>query len=118
MIIDNMGNLSMMLITPVFTICILCMIYSVAKGNTALLRKLIFVSILATIYMTIIVMHRTMGAWQFGNRYSNDIIPWIYLGILWCDKEYPGFVKYHIPFAIWGLSLNLVGSVAVYNWWI
>lgn len=118
MIINNFGCLSIFLVTPLFLVFLLNFIVLIVKKEFRLLKRNSAILILAVLYMTIVIMHKTMGAWQFGNRYSNDIIPWIYLVILWCDKEYPGFVKYHIPFAIWGLCLNLVGSVAVYNWWI
>lgn len=74
--------------------------------------------VLASFYMLIIVMHKTMGAWHFGNRYSNDILPWIYLGTTIASGRYGQLVKWQIPALIWGICLNVVGSVAVYNGWV
>jgi len=73
--------------------------------------------VLSAGYLFIVVMHRTMGGFHFGNRYTNDLLVWIYYGILLVQAKYPGLFKYQIPLLIWGMCLNVVGTVVVNNGW-
>lgn len=115
--VDHFGNLSMLLVSPVFVLFMIYMLVALAKKEYAIFRTMFLVFALAIAYMLVVVMHRTMGGWHFGNRYTNDLLPWIYFGMLLLQRKYPGLAKIQIPLCIFGMCLNAIGSVVVYNGW-
>ena len=117
MIIDHFGNLSVFIVSPLFLLFILCLIVMCFKKEWKLCGILSMILVLSAGYLFIVVMHRTMGGWHFGNRYTNDLLVWIYYGILLVQAKYPGLFKYQIPLLIWGMCLNVVGTVVVNNGW-
>lgn len=118
MILSNMGYTSMLIVSPIYIIFFIYIFYMLIKKEYKRCLEMIGILVLSVIYMLIIVMHKTMGGWHFGNRYSNDILPWVFLGTTIASGKYGGLVKWQIPALIWGICLNVVGSVAVYNGWV
>lgn len=70
------------------------------------------------IHILLIVSHKTMGGWHFGNRYLNDLLPFVYCGVLVYLPEDDTNVKWNYPLCILGMCLNFVGSIATYNTWL
>ena len=71
----------------------------------------------ALIYLLVLCSHRTLGGWQFGNRYLKDIMPWLFTGYLLL-REKGGRVGWTlIPLFLLGLSVSLTGTVITYNYW-
>lgn len=115
MIIDHFGNLNFMIVSPfvIFALCMLvCMLL---KRQWRTVGGMLGVSALSAGYLLVTMLHRTMGGWHFGNRYTNDILPWIYLTVVWGLSREEKMGKYQIPMAIFGMCLNAVGLVIVYN---
>ena len=74
---------------------------------------------LTLVYLFIVLCHRTLGAWQFGNRYLVDVMPWMFFGIL-ChqpEEQEDRFARWTLPLAVWGFAINLIGTVAAYRSW-
>ena len=117
MLIDHFGNLSVLIVSPIFVLFLCCFLGMLFKHKWKLFRMLGMILLLSTAYLLIVVMHRTMGGWHFGNRYTNDLLVWVYFGILLVQTKYPGLFKYQIPLLIFGMCLNAVGSIVVYNGW-
>lgn len=115
-VFDSFGNLNMFIVSPILIVAILVFVYSICKKSFHLAGLNGLIILLSVIYMFVVVMHKTMGAWHFGNRYANDILPWCYLGVCMVISKYPRIAKYQMPFAIWGMCLNVIGTVVVYNW--
>lgn len=115
LIIDHFGNLNFMLASPIVIAAILGLTFVVFKRDWKLCRMGILTMVLVTIYLTITVMHRTMGAWHFGNRYAIDILPYIYVLVGLISAKYPRLVKYYVPLCLLGCMLNVVGTIVVYN---
>ncbi len=69
-----------------------------------------------TAHMLIVLCHRTLGGWQFGNRYIVDILPFVFDGLLtWMPKN---FSKLGRIACCEGIVLNVAGLIATYNHWI
>lgn len=66
---------------------------------------------LIIIHFLLLCMHKTMGGWQFGNRYTADALPAAFLAYLLL-KQKPGWTD--MALFVFGLSLNLVGAVLTY----
>ena len=71
--------------------------------------------LLSVAYLIVTMMHATMGGWHFGNRYTNDILPWLFVCLMPIFRKYRGWIKWQIPFAVWGILFNVAGTVIVYN---
>lgn len=115
MLIDHAGNLNFLWVNPPILIFMFTVIAACIKKekDTAMLGGLIF--ILSAGYLVITAMHATMGGWHFGNRYTNDILPWLFISVIMFFSKHRWLIKWQIPFAIWGILFNVVGTVIVYN---
>lgn len=113
--VDSMGNLNIFIVSPIFLFAVFGFIYIIWKKSYDLMGIYTGIMILSVIYMLFVVMHKTMGGWGFGNRYANDILPWIYLGVCILVSRFPHLIKYETPLCIWGICLNALGTVIVYN---
>ena len=115
MVIDHFGNLNFLWVNPPVFIFILVMIAAIIKKekNTAVIG--IMTVFLSAGYLVITAMHATMGGWHFGNRYTNDILPWLFIAHAMFFAKHDRLVKWQLPFAIWGIMFNVVGTVIVYN---
>lgn len=79
--------------------------------------RLVLPALLAA-HAVIICCHRTLGGWQFGNRYLLDLLPYVYFGLIRLKPEDERFAQLCLPLFVLGAALNLVGTVGVYNAWI
>lgn len=70
------------------------------------------------VHVFIICAHKTLGAWQFGNRYMVDTMPWLFCGLLLSMPQGDGWAKWSMPLFVWGAALNLIGTAATYAGWI
>ncbi|MCR5691919.1 MAG: hypothetical protein K6G62_06845 [Eubacterium sp.] len=114
----TMNGMAFWLITPLFITVAMAWIYYVIKGKNKNYVTLIMIPILVLAHILFICCHRTLGGWHFGNRYLLDALPYLYYGLLlWMPRE-GWFAKINQPLFFLGFSLNLVGTVATYNYWI
>ena len=82
------------------------------------LRVMIFASTLINIIF--ICMHDTLGAVQFGARYACDILPFIFLGIIWYKNSKKKLIpikldRFEIFLIIFGIILNIFGAITIYK---
>lgn len=69
--------------------------------------------------LLIVVCHRTLGGWQFGNRYLLDMLPYLFDGMLrLAPEEDDRLAALCTPLFAMGFAVNLIGTVATYNAWI
>jgi len=114
-LVNHFGNLSMLIVSPLFVVFLLLFLVSICgKGGDKPMLEGMTV-LLALCYLAILLCHRTLGGWQFGNRYSNDLLPWCYLGVVRMLVRRPKWQAVQIPFFVWGICLNTVGSIFVIN---
>ncbi|MDO5377386.1 MAG: hypothetical protein Q4G52_03530 [Clostridia bacterium] len=74
---------------------------------------------LLLINLLIVVCHRTLGGWQFGNRYLLDMLPYLFDGMLrLAPEEDDRLAALCTPLFAMGFAVNLIGTVATYNAWI
>lgn len=115
MIIDHFGNLNFMIVCPIAAVALAGLGYAIFKKNRRLALMGVLIVILSIGYLLFLTMHKTMGGWQFGNRYAIDILPYVYLLMSMISAKYPGINKYCIPLFVFGSCLNIVGTVIVFN---
>ncbi len=75
--------------------------------------------LLPLLHLLFLCCHKTLGGWQFGNRYTVDLLPVIFLGVLlWLRQEKSHLPIWTYPLLFWGMGINLVGTVALMNGWL
>ena len=93
-----------------------------AWGHGLLRRRnltvLIMLPIIIVAHVFMICCHRTLGGWQFGNRYLLDMMPWLFAAFLLWMPEDDRYVRWSVPLLGWGAALNIIGTVATYRFWI
>ena len=115
MLIDHFGNLNFLWVNPPILIAVFGIIFACIKKEkkAALLGGVTI--LLSVVYLIVTMMHATMGGWHCGNRYTNDILPWLFVCFMLVLAKHNRLVKWQIPFAIWGILFNVVGTIIVYN---
>lgn len=75
--------------------------------------------LLPLLHLVLLCSHKTLGGWQFGNRYTVDLLPLILWGVLsLLSKEKYLYLTPAIPLFLWGMGLNLAGTIALMNGWL
>lgn len=115
LVINSMGNLNFLIVSPFLLFVVFLFIFAFIKRAYKEVLTGIRIILLSALYLSIVVMHKTMGGWHFGNRYTNDILPWFYPVACMILSRFPFLAKYQVPICIWGICLNVVGTVCVYN---
>lgn len=86
------------------------------KGRMDALITVLILS--AALHLFVFLCHRTLGGWQFGNRYLVDMLPYLFCGMLLLMTEAERWDRYVLPVCCEGALVNLVGMIAAYNHWI
>jgi len=104
------------LISPMLVVFLLAWGCAVARHKRAFLRRAL--PLCAAVHLMIVLCHRTLGGWQFGNRYLLDMMPWLFYGVLAMAPPGRRFEQATAPLYCLGAAVNLMGTVAAYNHWI
>lgn len=109
---------SFLVANPIFIVYIFKSIKNIKEKNTSMLRILIFIFTLLNIIF--ICLHRTLGAWQFGARYTCDVLPFIFLGLIWQKNKKDNILKiklskFEIVCIVFGIILNVFGTILMYT---
>ncbi len=81
-----------------------------------LLRLMIFITTIINILF--ICLHRTLGGWQFGSRYTCDLLPFIFLAIVTYKGKNNQAIKldiFEIICIIFSIILNVYGTILLYS---
>lgn len=111
---QEFNGTNMFVVSPVFIAYIVYGIYAFAKNKSD--RKLLtLVFVLLCTELLCITAHKTMGGSQFGNRYTNDVLPLVFLSLIHSLPGNKSYDKLNIVLLIFGFTVNAVGSVLYYN---
>lgn len=115
MIINHFGDLNFLFVNPIIVAVLIGWLWMILKKDGVIFAWGMVVMCLVLDYLLVIAMHKTLGAWQFGNRYVIDILPYVFLlgAMLFSKYKKPG--KYLLPLLIFGVGLNVFGTVVVMN---
>lgn len=100
------------LISPIMLVFIILLMIGLVKNkdkNVTLLLPFVFL-----LHLISIVMHKTLGGWHFGNRYLNDLLPFVFYGVLVLLPKKDWFTKLCYPLFFLGLLLNYAGAINMY----
>lgn len=97
---------------PIFLIWFINIGKDIYKKSISLQKILLMAAF--TVNFLLLAAHNTMGGWQFGNRYTIDLIPYVLL-YMFIDGDLPRRLdKPTIFIGAFALIINLYGAMAVY----
>lgn len=71
------------------------------------------------VHILLTLSHKTLGGWQFGNRYFIDLLPYVFFVFLYATKdENDPLEQWQLPLFIFGIVVNVVGAIVTYNNWV
>ena len=103
--------------SPIFLVFAICFLLHLRQNirNPALAFALLSIPV----HLLLLCCHATLGGWQFGNRYTIDALPVLFFAQMSILKKVPSDLPCITrPLFLWGLGLNLVGTVALQNGWL
>ena len=106
---QQFNGMNIFLASPVFAVAMFYYIRDF-KNNTSL-KTVALITILVEILL--ITSHKTMGGWQFGNRYINDCLP-LALVILAYSYKKQRLTKSMLLLTIYGVVFNGAGTILCY----
>lgn len=116
LVYDTYDCMAFWLIAPMTLSFIVTWLFALVRKRKACGFGLAALPAMLAVHLFIICCHRTLGGYQFGNRYIVDMLPFVFFGLLYWK---PGWgARLQIPLFMLGFSVNLIGTVATYNHWI
>lgn len=118
LIYDTYDCMAFWLIDPIIVSFMVTWLYALTRKRKACGLSLIIVPATVCVHLMIVCCHKTMGGYQFGNRYIVDMLPYVFYGLI-TYKQGVGKAEWlNNPLFALGFSINLIGTVSTYNHWI
>ena len=105
------------LVCPLSISFVLCWVHGLRNREKSDLPLLIGLPLFLLLHTLLICMHRTLGGFQFGNRYFVDLLPFLLLGKKKKKNPKETFDLTQLPLLAAGTCLNLLGTVMAYHTW-
>ena len=105
------------LVCPLVISFVICWINGIRHAKRSGLPLLAGLPLLLLLHTLLTCMHRTLGGFQFGNRYFVDMMPFLLLGLLSWKSQDERFELTQLPLFAAGTFLNLLGTVMAYHTW-
>jgi len=116
--LPKFDGMAFWMVSPVFISYLIYVILSIFKKEKVNLALAVGIPLFICVHFLLLTMHKTMGGWHFGNRYTNDALPFLLYAVLMLMPKNDKYEFLHYPLFLFGLALNAVGTAAVYNRWI
>ncbi len=72
---------------------------------------------LSLVYVFILCCHRTLGGWQFGNRYLKDVMPFIFYALCLAAPDTRGYRAFSALLLAGSAAMHIVCTVITWNYW-
>ena len=118
MIYDTYDCMAFWLIDPIIVSFMVMWLYALTRKRKAYGLNLIIVPATICVHLMIVCCHKTMGGYQFGNRYIVDMLPYVFYGLITYKQGVRKAEWLNNPLFALGFSINLIGTVSTYNHWI
>ena len=115
---DPYDCMAFYLITPMLVTFLCVYFYALIRRRRGNAFWLIGLPLMVGAHLMIIVCHKTLGGFQFGNRYLLDMLPWVYVAILALKPQSGRTSILNVPLMVLGFCVNLLGAVGAYAGWL
>ena len=83
----------------------------------ALIDPLSVLAVVMCLIIFILCCHRTLGGWQFGNRYLKDVMPFVFCALCMSAPESRAFRSLTALLLTGSAALHIAGTVITFNYW-
>ena len=106
------------LIDPLSAVAVIACLWKALRkeGRQARLPVLLTLG-LSLVYVFILCCHRTLGGWQFGNRYLKDVMFFMFYTLCLCAPDSRGFRSLTGAVLAFSAALHAVCTVITWNYW-
>lgn len=103
------------LVNPLMVLCIAAYFWETWKKRFTPSPARVMLPLMTVGYVCVLCLHRTLGGWQFGDRYLLDVMPFLFYGlVLWMPKG-ERFVQLSAPLLLFAIALHVAGTVMIYQ---
>lgn len=106
------------LLNPMFVLYAAAWLRALLRAKRGERREFLLLPVLLATHVAILCCHRTLGGWQFGNRYLLDMLPFVYDALPGLRAHSGPGELLLAPLAVLGTVLQLLGTAAIYSAWI
>ena len=92
--------------------------YALVRRRRECGAMLVLAPLMLGAHLLIVCCHRTLGGYQFGNRYLVDMLPFVYAALAMFMPLGERFAAANVPLFFMGFAVNLIGTVGTYNHWL
>ncbi|MCR5608863.1 MAG: hypothetical protein K6G26_07340 [Lachnospiraceae bacterium] len=97
---------------PLFLVAMIYIVINIKNKSFDLIR--IILASLTVVNLLCLCMHKTLGGWQFGARYTVDMIPYALLYIM-LSKNNKRLKRWEYFLGIFAIMFNLYGAIYIGN---
>lgn len=108
------NGMCLFIASPIFFVYLIMIIKGIVSKTIPDKKLIIISAAVIVLELLCIVIHKTMGGSHFGNRYTNDVLPLVFLSIASLLGERRSYEMIFGILFFFGLCLNLVGSTVFY----
>ena len=108
------NGMCMFLVSPIFVSYIIYVIRSFMNDEKHDIKITLLVILISVIETLAITAHKTMGGSHFGNRYTNDILPLVFMGLAAVLPKENSWKNFNYPLLFIGLTLNIIGTATYF----
>ena len=112
------NGMALWLVNPMLVSIAAAWIHALCRGRRKDAYVWAVVPLISMAYVFFLCCHRTLGGWHFGHRYLLDTMPWLFFGLAEWKPARERFVLLNLPLCCFGTAFHLIGTTAVYNYWI
>ncbi|MCC8168916.1 MAG: hypothetical protein LIO59_00765 [Oscillospiraceae bacterium] len=107
-------GMCMFFASPIFISYIVYTVRSFVKKTNTNKPLTVMIIIISILYIIALTAHKTMGGSHFGNRYTNDVLPIAFLGLLLTFSKDGKWKNINYPLMFMGVALNVIGTAMYY----
>jgi len=108
--------LTNMLFVPFAAMTLLCFFRPFKKYAEGDIVLQIAIPLLIITHLILTCLHKTMGGWHFGNRYTIDALPAALLGLLnLLGTRKKGMIIANTPLVLFGIFINIYGTIWIHT---
>lgn len=104
------------LVSPIFISYGIYYIWNLFRKKTGYkLGRNQILPLFVIVHLVCIMAHKTMGGWHFGNRYTNDALPYVFFGLAGLVPNEDKTLKFQYGLFLLGILINVVGTIQIYG---
>lgn len=113
LIFPAFNGVAVWLVSPIFAVYLVYWVRALIRKSCRIFPAVI-IPVLLTVHLLFLCSHATMGGYHFGNRYTNDLLPCVYLGLLFSLGEKALLERLLYSVTAFGAAINTLGAIAYY----